>query len=326
MNTAPLNLVISEDPLLSQEACDQIIQQAKNSGVEQRNIVEVTDKFNWADVFAESASLSLFSEIKLTDIRFAKSPNKEAQNALVELATAASLENQFLIRLPKMEKRQKSTKWFKALSQAAKVQELWPPRPNEYLGWVTQRANKHQLNLAQEALQVIAEQTEGNLLAANQLIEKLSLLYAQDAVSLDQVSALISDNAKYSVFLCLDEALSGKGERAVRMLKKFKIEGVAPISIMVNLSREIGLCLQVSTAVSQGLPAAQALSKSFLWETKKRLIINAAQRLPLVMWQRLMVRCAFLDRMIKGQESGDIWQELESCLWAVSGLKVWRAK
>ena len=323
---APVHIVISEDPLLSQEACDQIIESAKKAGVSQRDIVDVADKMNWDELFANAGSLSLFAELKLTDIRFSKAPNKEAQNALVDLVDTANSENMILIRLPKIEKRQKSTKWFKAISSGAKVEEIWPPRAHEFSRWLTQRAQTYQLQLDSSAVQMLVEQTEGNLLAANQMLQKLQLLFPEQLVRGEDVAEVISDNAKYSVFLCLDEALAGKGERAVRMLGKFKQEGVAPISILVNLIREVEYCNQIAIALSRGQNPNDALAKSFLWDSKKKLLIGAASKLPLAIWQRLVIRCAFLDRLVKGQEKGDIWQELESCLWLVSGRKIWGQK
>ena len=276
-------------------------------------------------MLADSGSLSLFSEVKLSDIRLSKVPNKEAQNALVDLAANASQEDILLIRLPKLDKRQKSTKWFKSLSKGANVQEIWPPKPHEFIGWLKQRAQQYQVNISQPALQLVAEQTEGNLLAADQMLKKLQLMYPEEQVELTQLEAVISDSAKYSVFLCIDEALAGKGARAVKMLHKFRQEAVAPISILVNLTREIDLCNQVSLAVVKGETPMQALSKTFLWDSKKRLIVSAAQRLPAAVWQRLLARCAYLDRMVKGQEKGDIWNELELCLWMISGQKIWGA-
>ncbi|MEP1743081.1 MAG: DNA polymerase III subunit delta [Kangiellaceae bacterium] len=321
-----VHIVSSDEVLLQQECCDQIINAAKQEGITERKIVDVVDKFSWNDLIADSNSLSLFAEAKLTDIRFTKSPKKDAQQALVELVADAAEDNQFLIRLPKIEKRQKSTKWFKSLASNASVQELWPPKTHSFFDWIANRALQKKVQLETEATAMLAEQTEGNLLAASQTLDKLALLYGETKVDISMLRTVISDNARYSVFLCLDEALSGQGQRAVRMLKKFEMEGVAPISILVNLTREIGLCNQVSTAVSQGQSGMQALSSSYLWESKKKLIISASNRLPLAVWQKLVVRCGFLDRMVKGQEQGRIWQELESCLWLLSGRKIWGVK
>jgi len=321
-----VNIISTDEALLQKEACDLIISAAKKNGVSDREIVDVVDKFNWNDLLVGSSSLSLFAEVKLTDIRFSKMPKKDAQQALVELLQTADQDNLFLIRLPKLDKRQKATKWFKAINDGAKLQELWPPKPFAFNDWIQNRAMKLYLKIEHDACAMLAEQTEGNLLAASQSLEKLKLLFADEVVNTDMLIEVVADNARYSVFLCLDEALAGKGERAVRMLKKFKQESIAPISILVNLTREIKTCHQVANAVHRGQTAMQALSKSYLWDSKKKIIVQAAGRLPLVLWQKLVIRCAFLDRMVKGQEQGNIWQELESCLWLLSGKKIWGVK
>ncbi len=322
----PINIICSDEALLQKEASDELISEAKKSGVSERDIVDVVDKFNWNDVLANASSLSLFAEVKLTDIRFSKAPKKDAQQALVELLQTADQDNLFLVRLPKLEKRQKSTKWFKTISEGAKVQELWPPKPYAFNDWIQKRAMDSGLKIERDACLMLAEQTEGNLLAASQSLEKLKLLFTDERVDISMLKEVISDNARYSVFLCLDEALAGKGERAVRMLNKFEQESVAPISILVNLTREIKMCNQVALAVQKGQTAMQALSKTYLWDSKKKMIAMAAGRLPLALWQKLVIRCAFLDRMVKGQEQGNIWQELESCLWLLSGKKIWGVK
>ena len=322
----PVNIISTDEPLLQKETCDDIIFAAKKCGITERQVVDVVDKFNWNDMLASNNSMSLFAEAKLTDIRFSKLPKKDAQQALQALLQTAAQDNLFLIRLPKLEKRQKSTKWFKSISEGAELQELWPPKPFAFNDWIKNRALKISLNIELDACAMLAEQTEGNLLAASQSLEKLKLLFDEELINTDKLIEVVSDSARYSVFLCLDEALAGNGNRAVRMLAKFKQESIAPISILVNLTREIKTCQQVASAMYKGQSAMQALSKSYLWDSKKKIIAQAAGRLPLVLWQKLVQRCAFLDRMVKGQEKGNIWQELESCLWLLSGKKIWGAK
>lgn len=320
---APVNIISSDEPLLLMEACDELIAQAKSAGVSEREIVEVVDKFNWNELLAERGSLSLFSDSKITDIRLAKMPNAEAQKALIELVKTADSENLLLIRFPKVEKRQKNTKWFKALTAEAKLRELWPPKAHEYVAWIQKHATQLRLNIEPQAAAKLAEQTEGNLLAAKQAIEKLLILFPEQTIDLSKMDSIALDSSRYSIFLCLDEALAGHGQRAIRMLHKFRQEAVAPIAILVNLTREIELCQKTALAGLQGQTPIQALSKSYLWESKKRLIAGAVNRLPLVIWQKLLVRCALLDRIVKGQEKGDIWQEMELCLWMLSGEKIW---
>ena len=320
---APVIIVTSDEPLLVMDTCDQLIAAAKAQGVSERQVVDVSDKFNWNDLLVENSSLSLFAESKLTDIRFSKSPDKTAQTAVVELVANADNDDQFLLRLPKIEKRQKNTKWFKALTEKAQLHELWPPKAHQFSGWIKQRAEQQGLNLATDAAQMLAELTEGNLLAAQQTLEKLLLTFPGEAIDLARINQVTADNARYSVFACLDEALAGHGEKAVRMLKKFEQEALAPMVILANLTREIDVCKNTALAMLKGQSAMQALSQSFLWDSKKKLVVAAVNRLPAVVWQRLMVRCAHLDRIIKGQEQGNIWLEFELCLWMISGKRIW---
>lgn len=324
---------VSDEPLLLIEACEQVLQQTaalnntQQSADEKQTIekqtIEVSEKYDWQNLLADSQSLSLFSQKKLTDIRFAKTPNKQAQQSLVELAKTASEENIFLIRLPKLDKRQKNTQWFKTLTELAFLKELWPPRAHEFKHWISQRAEQMAIALEPQALARLAEQTEGNLLAAKQTLQKLLILYPDETIDLQKLIEISADDARYSVFACLEEALAGNGEKAVKMLHKFQQEAIAPPIILATLSKEISICQQAALAKNKGDFPATALSKFYLWESKKRLILGAVNRLPLMIWQKLMLRCAFLDRMIKGQQTGNVWQEIELCLWMLSGKKIW---
>ncbi len=322
-----LNLIISDEILLVQEASDVIITQAKEKGVEEIEIVTINKKYDWSDLLANSASMSLFASLKLTDIRFEDKPNKEAQKALVELLSVADEDDWYLLRFPKLDKKAKAAKWYKTISKGAKVQEIWPPKVHEFPNWIVSRARSQGINLELDASALLAEKTEGNLLAASQAIEKLALLNADKnkAIGKKELLEVISDSAKFTVFLCLDEALVGRGKRAVKMLQKFKQEGQAPIAILVNLTREVQYCNQVSNAVNSGRSANSGLNGVFMWDSKKRMIINAASRLPHGIWQNLVIRCAQIDKMIKGQANGNVWLELEACLWILSGKNIWKS-
>lgn len=324
-----INLMISDETLLVQEASDAIIADAKKKGVEEIDVVTVNKKYDWSELLANSASLSLFASLKLTDIRFEDKPNKDAQKALIELLSVAGDDDWYIVRFPKLDKKAKATKWYKTISKGAKVQELWPPQAHAFPKWIVDRAKFQGVNIELEASTLLAERTEGNLLAASQAIEKLALLNADKktngSIGKEQLLQVISDSAKFTVFLCLDEALGGRGKRAVKMLQKFKHEGQAPILILFHLTREIQYCNQVSNALNSGRPAASGLTGGFMWDSKKRMIINAASRLPHGIWQGLVVRCAQIDKMIKGQADGNVWLELEACLWVLSGKNIWKS-
>lgn len=325
---AQINILMSDETLLVQEASDAIVSSAKAKGVEETEIITVNKKYDWTELLANSSSLSLFASAKLTDIRFEDKPNKAAQDALIALLSDSGEDDWYILRFPKMDKKTKQTKWFKTISQNAQLQELWPPKTAVFPRWIQERARADGIEIEPSACTLLAEKTEGNLLAASQAIEKIKLLNRHTskdkAIDKNMLLEVISDNAKFSVFLCIDAALEGRGQRAIKMLKKFKQEGQAPIVILGNLTREIQFCNRVSNAVSMGQPASNGFEGAYLWESKKRLIISAASRLPLGIWQKLIIRCAQIDKIVKGQAEGNVWLELEACLWILSGKNIWK--
>ncbi|MDQ7049666.1 MAG: DNA polymerase III subunit delta [Enterobacterales bacterium] len=319
-------IIVSDEVLLQQEACDKIIASIAQNNELDRQIVDVGKSFNWDEMIYASQSLSLFAQAQLFDIRFSSVPDTQAKKVLVELTSHANEDNRYLIRLPLLLKKQLSAKWFKSLSQVASVEVIYPPNSNQYQYWIMQRAKNESVQLEADAALLLAEQTEGNLLAASQAINKLAILYPSQAIGLDRLTAVISDSSRYSVFQCCDQALLGNGEKAVRILNSVKQESLHPILVLSALSRSVRICSQVSQAKQKNQSADSILNQNRVWGDTKLAINKATQSLPLVLFQKILIRFAFLDRMIKGQEKGDIWREMESCLWLLSGKRIWNAK
>ncbi len=316
-------IVSSDEVLLQQEACDKIIAEMNiNQGIE-RKIVNVAKSFSWDDLIHSSQSLSLFAQQQVFDIRFASLPDRQAQKVLPELAASANADNRYLIRLPHLQKKNLASKWFKSLASNAVVDIIYPPNANQYQHWLVQRAKRETLDLQPQAALMLAEQTEGNLLAASQAINKLAILYPEQSIDLNKLESVIADSSRYNVFKCCDQALLGKGEKAVKILHSVRQESVNPILLLSSMSRSVRICTEVLIAKQKGQAVDAIFNQNRVWGETKQAISRASQNLPLVLFNKLLVRFAYLDRMIKGQEKGDIWREMESCLWLLSGKRIW---
>ena len=77
-------------------------------------------------------------------------------------------------------------------------------------------------------MRFIVERTEGNLLAAQQELEKLKLLAGGKRVDLAAVQASIGDSARFDVFQLGEAALGADVPRALRILAGLRSEGVEP--------------------------------------------------------------------------------------------------
>jgi DNA polymerase-3 subunit delta len=149
----------------------------------------------------------------------------------------------------------------------------------------------------------IVERTEGNLLAAQQELEKLKLLTPIGGnarrVDLAAVQASIGDSARFDVFQLGEAALGADVPRALRILAGLRSEGVEPTLALWSIAREIR---NVWGTMQQG-PARG-------WQKPSAALENAKRRAVKLPYARLAARASRADRMIKGQHRGDAWDEM----------------
>ncbi|MCG8432424.1 MAG: DNA polymerase III subunit delta, partial [Gammaproteobacteria bacterium] len=183
---------------------------------------------------------------------------------------------------------------------------------------------QHRINAAPEAVRLIAERVEGNLLAARQEIDKLVLLYGPGSLDASQVSAAVTDSARYDLFQLVDMALLGQGERAVRMLDGLRAEGTEPVLILWALTREIRDLCSKAFLIAQGEPRAKVMAS--VWEKRKAAISRGLDHHTVRGLRRLLQCCNHIDRLVKGMRNGNVWDELLQLTMEVANSPVLQSK
>ena len=187
---APIYLLSGDEPLQLREAADCIRTGAKQQGYSGRDILEADTRFDWSLLMAEANSLSLFAEQRIIDLRIPNGkPGAEGGRALTEYASRPPDDTLLLISMPRLERSQTSSKWFKALDQVGVVVQIWPIEGRRLLPWLSQRMRNAGLTPTPEALPMLAERIEGNLLAAAQEIDKLLLLHGPGTITPEQLAS-----------------------------------------------------------------------------------------------------------------------------------------
>lgn len=304
----PVYLVSGDETLLVEEACDAIIAAAAAQGFTERSVHHVDTGFHWHHLSNDAASMSLFAERKLLDVRVpVKKFDRDASDALREwvdgIGDAADFDNVLLLRTSRLEPRQRNSAWFKALDKVGAVTLIWQMSASQLPRWLNQRAAGAGVQLQKDAAQYVCDRVEGNLLAAAQEVEKLVLMDLPQPISLDDVVASLEDAARFNSFDLLDAMMAGDPVKVVRIIQVLREEGVALFAILGALTsqmRRIG--------APRGLPPA-----------RQRLLQQFAQRIkdPNV----VLAECAVIDQQGKGQLLGDAWVSLENLLLRLSGVR-----
>ncbi|HFD78857.1 MAG TPA: DNA polymerase III subunit delta [Gammaproteobacteria bacterium] len=323
---APVYFIHGDEALLSGECADAVRAAARRQGFAERQVFSAEPGFDWNRLAAAGDSLSLFAERRLLELRLpGGKPGKEGARVLTEYAARPPEDTLLLILSGKLEPAARRSKWVQALDRAGVSVAVWPVEAAQLPRWIDVRMRARGMQADREALQLLAERVEGNLLAAAQEIEKLYLLHGPGRLELETVAELVTDSARYDIFGLVDAALAGEAAHAQRMLSGLRAEGVEPVLVLWALAREIRSLASMAREVQGGTPVGRVLASRRVWEKRKPPIAAALQRFRGRQWWLLVQQCARLDRITKGRAAGSPWDELLQLTLRLAGCAPLRA-
>jgi len=305
---AAIYFICGDEPLQVMESADQIRAMARQRDYTEREVMDVDAQFDWSQLLDSANSMSLFAEKRILELRLPTGkPGKVGSKILQEYAQRPADDAILIISSGKLESSSKNTKWFKTLDQQGVVIQCWPVNVDQLPGWINQRLQSKGIAADRDAVQLLADRVEGNLLAAAQEVDKLFLLHGAGKLNVEQTAAAVADSARYSIYDLVDNALAGDVVRTARIIGGLKNEGVEPVLMLWALSREVRMMAKISEA---NISPDTVMSKLRVWENRKALIRKALSRHGAGRWKFFLKRCAKIDRVIKGVEQGRAWDEL----------------
>lgn len=313
---SPVYLLCGEEPLQREECADLVRHQCRALGIEGREVFHIDNaQFDWSQVKQEADSLSLFASRKLIELRVNTSgPGRDGSTAIRDLVNQGGAENILLLICGKLDRSSLSAAWYKAIDQAGVIITAWPLNGRQLHNWVDQRLSAAGVIADRDAIELIVTRVEGNLLAARQEIERLSLLTGKGRLSASEASKLVADNARYNVFELAERALAGRRDDALRILNTLRGEGIEPTVALWALAREIRNLVTLSEAPSFD----QALSALRVPARQRGVYQAAIKRLHRKTLQRLLCQAAAGDRTAKGLAPGRVWDELGRLVMAMT--------
>ncbi len=305
----PCYLVSGDEPLLVQETLDQIRAAARERGFGSRDLFVQSGSFDWQDLARAGGNLSLFAERRIIELQMPTGrPGVKGSAAIAEFCSRLEDDLLFIVSAPKLDRGTQNSKWVKALDAAGGMVQVWPVSLRELPGWVSQRMRAAGLKPDRDAVQLIADRVEGNLLAAVQEIEKLRLLHGEGQITAAEVDASVADSSRFDVYKLVDAAIAGDAARAMRILAGVRTEGVEPVIVMWALTRELRMLANIAGSVERGSDLGAAMKKNGVWQNRQGLVRACIGRQPLAGLLALIKLSRLADAAAKGQYQADPWQ------------------
>ncbi|CAN6133051.1 HolA DNA polymerase III, delta subunit [Methylophilaceae bacterium] len=317
-----LYVLVGDEPLAHRECLDAIRQAARLQGFDERNSLLVERAFNWQQIASYGASISLFASRRLLEINVPSGkPGVEGGKALQALASQALSDTTALIILPKLEREAKNSAWFSALEKQAVVINLEEVPASQLPKWIGARLAQQGQQASPATLEFLAHQVEGNLLAANQEVQKLGLLHPAGELSDDAVRQAVLNVSRYDAFQLGEAVLAGDSARTVRILQGLQDEGENAVAVMNPLMWVLRPLLGIKQAELRGENVMQAMTSARIYGERQALVKRALSRLSLRQLEAALQKLADIDKTAKGVMPGDAWLEISRLCFGLAGVR-----
>lgn len=312
----PAYLIAGAEHLLVLEAADALRARARALGYADREVLDVESSFDWNLLADAGRTMSLFSTLRLIDLRVPTGkPGKEGSAAIMAFLEAAPPDTVLLITSNDWSNKHTGA-WVNAIERAGCFVPVWPLRRNEQPQWLAARAASRGVTMTSEAIAFLADRVEGNLLAAAQEIDKLALLPAGAPIGVDELEANVAGDARFDVFRLTDAAIGGDAARALRIVAGLRAEGAEPIALLGWILNQLRVLVRVAGA---GKSIDAALRGEYIRpQQREALFRRALGQAGLDHWERCLVQAGYIDRIAKGRAAGDAWREVERLIAAMA--------
>lgn len=304
--------LVGSEPLLILEAQDAIRSAAKEAGFTDRKSFVFDGNADYTDLYDACSAMSLFGEKTIIEVTLPRATiGLKGAAAMKFLAKSTDESRMIVISLLNYDWKDKKKDWFKELEAKSIPYEAQPIERRLLPRWISNRAKElHGIELTDEASKLLADKTEGNLLACAQEIEKLALLRNPEKSSIDVEDLIdaVSDVSRYDQEALQAAVLQGDAQRVSKVLDSLRAENIQIPSFLWILTSDVEQLIRIKSGdpVRGFGPHLNDLKQ-------------AAKLHSLRVFETVLKRLSNVERLSKGlwvkESDGDPWQELKAaCL------------
>ncbi len=320
----PIYAIFGEEPLQYQESLDQIRSRATQTGLGGREYQKLEPSSAWTELSTSLHTGGLFATKRTIEYEIStQNMTKECDVQITALIQSFSDQKGLLIiHSPQAQNKIKNTAWFKSLETRACMIQCKILSRLQQRQWIAERLKRAGFEATAWVLDHFLAHIEGNLLAAQQTIEKLRLYGAAPCLDVATLDLLSTPHARYQVFELMDAILSGSLHRVAHMVDTLEQRGQSdPALIAWAIHRELSLLIPLSAPALQD-NRQQHLNNRGVWQSRQALIQNFLTHHSQKELQHMLMRLKDLDALLKGQAFGDPWSATKALCLNIAGAPV----
>ena len=308
---APIYLISGDDWQLKQDALSWLRKAAKTAQFSERtrlssDTIDAQMLCNWLN----TGSLLAEKRLLELDLRYSKLDKHSA--SLLQSYIEQPNPNQLLcIETYKPDDKMMRSGWYQSVMKQGVVVTIWPLTKEKLTKWIHDRTKHYPYVLTDEAAQILAEYSLGNVAAAAQAIEKIHLLQPANLVTPDVVDLVMNDASRLTVFHFVDCFLAEDAAMSLKILRQLQAEGTEPVLILWSITRELRSLIEMAELLNQGVACSVIFQKHRVFANRHAVIRSFLDRHSLDDCYQYITKATEIDQMIKGANNFDPWQALE---------------
>lgn len=226
-------------------------------------------------------------------------PGQQGSKVLTQLSEIFNPDTILVIHGAKLDANTPKSKWFKTLDSHGLYIPVYPIEGKHFNRWLREKCQQLNLNIEPKALDLLADFSAGNMLAASQELHKLALAHQQQAITFHYLESTLLNQSRFSVFQLVDTLLAGNIEQAVNILVSLQQEEIEPTIINWALSREVLQLFEMKSALLAGSNQNEVFKQHKIWSSKQGLYQQALQQLSMSQLEQLVSQLSTIDKQIK---------------------------
>jgi len=299
-NLLSIYTILGPESVRIEENLSKIYRKSRKENFTLKDTYIMDKKTEWDFLASSSDTIDLFGSKKIIEIKLiGHGPGVKGAKALKEYCLKPDLNILLIVTIEGLDRKSHSSAWIEELEKAGALIFINPLSLAALPAWIQEKGQINGISILKEARLLLAERTEGNLMATMQEINKLTLIYPKQTIDLQKMEKTISNLTKFSIFDFSNAFIAGKTKRAIRILESLKAEGTPETLVLWALSRELANLFKVSqTGTTKGIRGP----KHYLDALER-----SAEKIPRMRILEAFKKIAQIDSSIKGFVSKNAW-------------------
>jgi len=312
-------LFYGNDPFLIEHNRMALLKYYAHIGITEKEVITFENKSNALSTLTSCVqSPSLFAKQKLI-ICIMSGPafTKEEKNRFTEALRLMPESYALLFVTEKVTKAQQKDAWYQYFSEKGVIVTHWPLTPNAYQTWLQAQAHSLEIQLSVEAIQLLVQYTQGNVLAGRQMLEQL-MLFDKKVFGVQDVLEGLSVQSQYEMSDLYIAILEKNTKNISQIMTHFKASN-HPIPLILW-----GLHQLTQQVYKQYAPHCMIQTPVLPWgQAFQRLMQQKIPKISQQHSQYLIMQLAYIDKLFKTHNIEQTWYEcLSFCLNFLTQTKV----